>query len=271
MSALARKVAAVVPCKNEADRVATTVDAVRSLPQVGRVVVVDDGSTDDTSRAAEAAGAVVVRHGRNRGKAAALETGVRRVRELEGAEAAVDADAAWPAALLFVDGDLEETASNLGPLASAVLDGTADMTIATLPAQLTAGGGRGLVVGLSRRGIESLTGFHAVQPLSGMRCLSPAASAPASTATSGWRSSGAAGGRGIEADPGPPAPRGCLGHPAPPRRRLPPQRRPAGPAPPGLGARLPRPGDTGTRRCDGSALGGIPRRRRRGAGGGAEP
>ena len=47
------------------------------------------------------------------------------------------------------------------------------MTIATLPAQITAGGGRGLVVGLSRRGIESLTGFRAVQPLSGMRCLSP--------------------------------------------------------------------------------------------------
>ena len=51
----------------------------------------------------------------------------------------------------------------------------ADMTIATLPAQITAGGGRGLVVGLARRGIEHLTGFRAVQPLSGMRCVSPAA------------------------------------------------------------------------------------------------
>ena len=49
--------------------------------------------------------------------------------------------AAWPAALLFVDGDLAETATNLGVLTTAVLDGTADMTIATLPAQLTAGGG----------------------------------------------------------------------------------------------------------------------------------
>src|SRR5829696_7552572 len=98
MSALAAKVAAVVPCRNEADRIASTVQAVRSLPHVARVVVVDDGSTDDTSRAAEAAGAVVVRHEQNRGKAAALETGVRRVRELDGAGAA--ADAVWPAALL---------------------------------------------------------------------------------------------------------------------------------------------------------------------------
>ena len=186
MSALAATVAAVVPCKDEAERIAATVAAVRSLPQVSRVVVVDDGSTDDTARVAEAAGAVVARHQRNRGKAAALETGVRRVRELEGAEAARDPDAAWPAALLFVDGDLSDTASNLGVLTAPVLDGTADMTVATLPAQLTAGGGRGLVVGLSRRGIEQLTGFRPVQPLSGMRCLSPAAYSAGTPLARGW-------------------------------------------------------------------------------------
>ena len=68
----------------------------------------------------------------------------------------------------------------------AVLDGTADMTIATLPAQITAGGGRGLVVGLARRGIEHLTGFRAVQPLSGMRCMGPAAFEAASPLARGW-------------------------------------------------------------------------------------
>jgi len=192
MSALAARVAAVVPCKDEADRIAATVAAVAALPQVGRVVVVDDGSTDGTAEAARAAGADVVRHERNRGKAAALETGVRRVRELEAADAATHLDdagdpaASWPAALLFVDGDLQETASNVGVLATAVLDGSADMTIATLPAQITAGGGRGLVVGLARRGIAYLTGFVAVQPLSGMRCLSPAAFDAGSPLARGW-------------------------------------------------------------------------------------
>jgi glycosyltransferase involved in cell wall biosynthesis len=184
VSALAARVAAVVPCKDEADRIAATVRAVASLQQVGRVVVVDDGSTDDTAREAEAAGAVVVRHPRNRGKAAALESGVRRVRELEAADA--DPGAAWPAALLFVDGDLGETAANLGVLTTPVLEGAADMTIATLPAQITAGGGRGLVVRLSRGGVEHLTGFRAVQPLSGMRCLSPAAFAAATPLARGW-------------------------------------------------------------------------------------
>ena len=186
MSALAARVAAVVPCRDEAARIAATVRAVASLPQVSRVVVVDDGSTDDTSRMAREAGADVVRHERNRGKAAALETGVRRVRELEQADAVADPGAAWPAALLFVDGDLEETAANLGVLTARVLDGTADMTIATLPAQITAGGGRGLVVDLARGGIEQLTGFRPVQPLSGMRCVSPAALAAASPLARGW-------------------------------------------------------------------------------------
>lgn len=192
MSALAARVAAVVPCKDEAERIAATVAAVAALPQVGRVVVVDDGSTDGTADAATAAGADVVRHERNRGKAAALETGVRRVRELERADAVAQLDdvadpsVAWPAALLFVDGDLQETATNLGVLTAAVLDGSAAMTIATLPAQITAGGGRGLVVGLARRGIEHLTGFPAVQPLSGMRCLSPAAFEAARPLARGW-------------------------------------------------------------------------------------
>lgn len=186
MSALAARVAAVVPCKDEADRIAATVAALASLPQVARVVVVDDGSTDDTARVAREAGAEVVGHPRNRGKAAALESGIHRVRELESAEAPQRPDRSGPAALLFVDGDLEGTAANLGVLTDAVLAGEADMTIATLPAQLTAGGGRGLVVGLARRGIERLTGFRAVQPLSGMRCLSPRALEAAMPLARGW-------------------------------------------------------------------------------------
>ncbi|MGL4743427.1 MAG: glycosyltransferase, partial [Dermatophilaceae bacterium] len=163
-----------------------TVAALRSLPTVGRVVVVDDGSTDDTAAVAEAAGADVVRHSRNRGKAAALETGVRRVRHLEADDARQRNEPATPAVLLFADGDLEGTAANLEVLVDPVCDGTADMTVATLPAQLTSGGGRGFVVRLARAGIAHLTGFAPVQPLSGMRCLNQAAFAAASPLASGW-------------------------------------------------------------------------------------
>ncbi|MGL5849631.1 MAG: glycosyltransferase, partial [Phycicoccus sp.] len=167
MNRAAGAVAAVVPCKDEADRIAATVAALRSLPRVGRVVVVDDGSADDTSAVAEAAGADVVRHERNRGKAAALETGVRRVRQLEADDARTGSESAASAALLFADGDLQGTATNLDVLLDGVLDGVVDMTVATLPAQLTAGGGRGFVVRLAREGVARLTGFVPVQPLSG--------------------------------------------------------------------------------------------------------
>src|SRR5674476_1548829 len=68
--------AAVIPCFNESASIATLVMAVRQhLPFV---LVVDDGSTDDTAMLAKNAGAVVVKHERNLGKGAALKTGLSR-------------------------------------------------------------------------------------------------------------------------------------------------------------------------------------------------
>ena len=58
-------VAAIIPCKDEADRIAATVRAVRGIDGVDLVVVVDDGSTDETAARAHDAGAHVVRFGTN--------------------------------------------------------------------------------------------------------------------------------------------------------------------------------------------------------------
>jgi hypothetical protein len=89
-------------------------------------------------------------------------------------------------ALLFIDADLGETAANTAPLAAPVLAGEADMTIAVLPQQLRAGGGRGLVVNLSRKGIVEATGWTPTQPLSGMRCLTRRAFDAALPLAPGW-------------------------------------------------------------------------------------
>ncbi|SDQ22120.1 glycosyltransferase [Quadrisphaera sp. DSM 44207] len=169
--------AVVVPAKDEAERIAGTVAAARTVAGADLVVVVDDGSRDGTGRIAEAAGALVVRHARNRGKAAAMQTGA-------------DAVAARPGgarrALLFVDADLGATAAATAVLAEPVLAGAADMTIAVLPPQSAPGGGRGLVVGLARRGVVRATGWTPTQPLSGMRCLTPQALAAARPLARGW-------------------------------------------------------------------------------------
>jgi glycosyltransferase involved in cell wall biosynthesis len=168
-------VAVVIPAKNEADRIAATVTAALTIPGVVLVVVVDDGSSDQTSRLAMQAGAQVVRHPRNRGKGAAMTTGAAAVgRMLDGEHA-----------LLFVDADLAESAAATAPLVGPVLAGDADMTIALLPPQ-GPGGGHGFVVRLARSGILAATGWTATQPLSGMRCLTRQAFEVARPLAAGW-------------------------------------------------------------------------------------
>lgn len=67
-------VLALVPAYNEALRVApVSVGALHYLP----VLVVDDGSQDDTAGVAEGAGATVLRQTPNQGKGAALRSGMR--------------------------------------------------------------------------------------------------------------------------------------------------------------------------------------------------
>lgn len=100
-------VAAVIPAYNEARSLCEVVR--RTSRYVDRVYVVDDGSSDGTSRV----DARVIRHDRNRGKGAALRTGFR-VAIREGADAIVTLDGdgqhdpAWIPTLLasFAEADL---------------------------------------------------------------------------------------------------------------------------------------------------------------------
>jgi glycosyl transferase family 2 len=162
-------VAVIVPARDESDRIKATVAGASRLPGVELVLVVDDGSRDGTAALAEGAGAMVVRHARSRGKAAAMETGAEAVRLLER-----DSGRVSPSPLLFLDGDLGETAGDAGPLVEPVLAGEADMTIAVFTNRVKLGG-HGLVVSLSGTGIERATGWRPAQPLNGQRCLTRAA------------------------------------------------------------------------------------------------
>ncbi|VEI13191.1 glycosyltransferase family 2 protein [Trueperella bialowiezensis] len=174
----ANRVAVVIPAKDEADRIGATIRAARAIPRVDLIVVVDDGSEDNTREVARAAGATVVRHSVNRGKASALETGASVV-------AMRDPEDAPPRLVLFLDADLGDSAVECAPLVAPVLSGEVDMTIAYLPPQAGAGG-RGLVTGYARKWIRRLTGWYPQQPLSGQRCLTREALTAAQPLASGW-------------------------------------------------------------------------------------
>jgi len=67
----------VIPAFNEADDIADVVSGLRRSAAWHEILVVDDGSTDATSAAAQAAGARVVRHPYNKGNGASVKSGIR--------------------------------------------------------------------------------------------------------------------------------------------------------------------------------------------------
>ncbi len=165
-------VAVVIPARNESDRIQATVAGAAGLPGVDLLIVVDDGSADDTAKLAGDAGATVVRHSRGRGKAAAMETGAEAVRLVEAT--AAPGAVGHARHLLFLDADLGASAADAGPLIEPVRAGDADMTIAVFTDRVRQGG-HGFVVSLSGAGIERATGWRPAQPLNGQRCLTRAA------------------------------------------------------------------------------------------------
>ncbi|AKU65711.1 glycosyltransferase [Schaalia meyeri] len=156
-----QRVAAVIAAHNIGRAVAATVRACRAIPGVDLLIVVDDGSTDDTGRVARAAGAVVVRHSVERGRASAIETGVK-------VAAMRDRPDGPPRHILLLSPDLGDSAVEATALVEAVSARQADMTIA-VPAQKREYSG--YAPGVARRLIRRKTGWTCHYPLSYQRCL----------------------------------------------------------------------------------------------------
>lgn len=153
---------AIVAAFNEADRIADTVAGLeRAFPGVV-VVVADDGSSDETGSVAEAAGAIVVSAGENLGKGGAASLAAERVLQ--------DGPSDDGAVVLLADADLARSAERLAPLAAAVADRSADLTVAAFANRV--GGGFGLALGFAHWAIERRCGFDAAAPISGQRALS---------------------------------------------------------------------------------------------------
>lgn len=136
----------VIAAYNEATVIAGVIAGVR---QAGyRVVVVDDGSRDDTANVAEGAGAVVVRHPINLGQGAALQTGIEfALSEGAGTIVTFDADgqhrisdvAVMTAALAQHKADFALGSRFLGDTLNQPLSRRLTLKAATLFTRLTVG------------------------------------------------------------------------------------------------------------------------------------
>jgi glycosyltransferase involved in cell wall biosynthesis len=110
-----RIVFAIIPCLNEARFIADLVG--RAAKYVDEVLVVDDGSSDNTSDIARHAGATVLRHDTSMGAGAATRTGFQESLR-RGATAVVT-----------LDGDGQHNPDEIPGLLEAIQKGTADMVI----------------------------------------------------------------------------------------------------------------------------------------------
>jgi len=110
-----QEIIAVIPCYNEEKHIGGVVRRVSRF--VDRVVVVDDGSSDHTANVAEAAGAVVISHGVNRGKGVAMNTAFQWAK-YNGVRA-----------IVLLDGDGQHNPDEIPLVLAPVLQGEADVVV----------------------------------------------------------------------------------------------------------------------------------------------
>lgn len=145
----------ILPAKNEAAALATLLPRLRGRFPDAELIVVDDGSTDDTAAIAQRAGARVVRHPVSLGNGAAVKSGAR---------------AATGEVLVFLDADGQHDPDDI-PRLLAKLDEGYDMAVGARDATSQASLGRGLANRLYNRLAGYVTGHRIPDLTSGFRAV----------------------------------------------------------------------------------------------------
>ncbi len=154
------KIIALVPAFNEADNIADTILAVTEINQITQIVVIDDGSTDNTAKIAAEFPVELITLAVNQGKGQALNAGWQTY--------AADI-------YLLIDADLRESAIYAKELLPPIISGKYDMSIANFSLHQATKTQRKMGLGIAKTiakwGIKLLTGHSFKSPLSGQRAV----------------------------------------------------------------------------------------------------
>ena len=104
------KIVAIIPAYNEEKELADVIEG--TLKHVDKVIIVNDGSVDNTAEVALNAGAELINHNTNLGKGEALKTGFK----------AVDNDSI----IVTIDGDGQHNPNEIPDLLKPIIDDGAD-------------------------------------------------------------------------------------------------------------------------------------------------
>ncbi|MEN6459832.1 MAG: glycosyltransferase family 2 protein [Syntrophomonas sp.] len=148
-------VTVVIPAYNETDRIVDTIQAVKKIDGIAEIIVINDGSTDDTSEKAQGEGVTVIDLNPNRGKGGAMNAVVPYIKT---------------DVVAFLDGDLGAAAGEAGKIIRPVVEGITDLCIASFPPPRKKGG-FGIVKGTAAWAIRKVGKIEVTAPLSGQRAM----------------------------------------------------------------------------------------------------
>ncbi|KAB3537400.1 glycosyltransferase family 2 protein [Alkaliphilus pronyensis] len=153
-----QNVTVLIPAFNEGKNIRDTLVGLKGVKEVNQILVIDDGSTDNTCQIVEAFSEVtLLKQGKNLGKGAALKRGIL--------EALDKADI-----IVFLDADTKNTSNEIKKLITPIINEITDVAIAKFPPPKIKGG-FGFVKSLAETGVYFHTGKTLTTSLSGQRAF----------------------------------------------------------------------------------------------------
>lgn len=149
------RISVVIPALNEAPSLRTLLPRIRALGLVEEIIVVDDGSTDETGQVCSDNGALCVRHPYSRGNGAAIKSGAR---------------ATSGEIIVFMDGDGQHDPADIPRLVAGLEQGY-DMVVGARQAGSQASLGRGLANRFYNRLATYMAGHEVADLTSGFRAV----------------------------------------------------------------------------------------------------